>query len=388
MALTLRHWIAAALLGCTAVAVAFLPPEIERPPERMSGARPEPGTTQQIGTAIRRDLNDVLFLERRDEALALLRTTRPGPNGTSLLVDPHLSARRLQGGVVAAVRALAVTLDSATAMLAPLDTSVRLAVMVTRDTDYAAPRVGGWVGLRGPLDLFPAATDGRTCLVVIPLGGRMNRVQFGSVSILGPCAFYAAFGQPGPGIAQWLDATRHYVAGHADWRRERPRDIYDFADVLRYMSFGQAWIGIGHAGLTLDGAACAAGELPRCHTLLERRPQFMPADPQRAHGPLAHIETRFWWMDDEQNWYLSDLVRLMGRERFARFWRSPLPRDSAFVAAFGIPMDQWTHRWLAERRPGVRVGSAVRLSSSLLGVLLAIVCVAGGAYYTTRRQIG
>ncbi|HEY6853922.1 MAG TPA: hypothetical protein VI139_06725, partial [Gemmatimonadales bacterium] len=103
---------------------------------------------------------------------------------------------------------------------------------------------------------------------------------------------------------------------------------------------------------------------------------------------LAHMATRYWWMDDEQNWYLADLVRAMGRERFARFWRSPLPRDSAFAAAFGVPMDEWTHRWLVERRPGVRVGSAVRLSSSLLGLLLAILCVGGSAYYTTRRQIG
>src|SRR5690349_6725978 len=111
MALTLRHWIAAALLGCAAVAVAFLPPEIERPPERMSGPRPEPGATRQIGAAIRRDLTNVLFLERRDEALALLRTTRPGAGGRTLLVDPRLPSRRVAGGVAPAVRALAAALD-------------------------------------------------------------------------------------------------------------------------------------------------------------------------------------------------------------------------------------------------------------------------------------
>ncbi|HEY6852614.1 MAG TPA: hypothetical protein VI139_00090, partial [Gemmatimonadales bacterium] len=275
MALTLRHWIAAALLGCAAVAVAFLPPEIERPPERMSGPRPEPGATRQIGAAIRRDLTNVLFLERRDEALALLRTTRPGAGGRTLLVDPRLPSRRVAGGVAPAVRALAAALDSAAAMLAPWDTSVRLAVMATRDTDYSAPRVGGWVGLRGPLDLFPEATDGRTCLVVIPLGARVSRVQFGVGSVLGPCAFYAAFGRPGPAIASWLGATDYYSAGVGDWRRARPRDYYDFAAALGYMGLGEAWIGIGHAGLTLDGAACASGKLDRCRAVLDSRPFYL-----------------------------------------------------------------------------------------------------------------
>ena len=35
----------------------------------------------------------------------------------------------------------------------------------------------------------------------------------------------------------------------------------------------------------------------------------------------------------------------MGRERFARFWRSSAPVDSAFALAFGESLDRWTMDW-------------------------------------------
>ena len=388
MALTVRHWAAAALLGCAAVAVAFLPPEIESPPRPPFTARAEPGAARQIGTSVRRDLQALLLLQRRDAALALLRATRPSGPGIAMLVDPSLRDPRQHGGVAPQVRALAAVLDSAATMLAPFDTGVRLAVMATHDTDYSAPHVGGWVGLRGPVDLFPDAIDGRTCVVMIPLGSRTTRTRLSVAHVLGPCGFYAAFGKPGADIARWLATASYHSAGAADWRKERPRDAYDLADALRYMSPSQAWLGIGYAGLTLDGAACAAGEVARCRPLTQDPPQYLPPQIRDARGPLAHMAMRYWWMDDEQSWYLADLIRAMGRERFARFWISPLPRDSAFESAFGVSMDEWTHRWLVDRRPSVRVGSAIRLSSGLLGVLLAVLCVGGGAYYTTRRQIG
>ena len=42
-----------------------------------------------------------------------------------------------------------------------------------------------------------------------------------------------------------------------------------------------------------------------------------------------------------REWIVSDLVRTMGRERFARFWRSSLAPDSAYRAETGDELSTW-----------------------------------------------
>jgi hypothetical protein len=108
---------------------------------------------------------------------------------------------------------------------------------------------------------------------------------------------------------------------------------------------------------------------------------------QGRTGALRAFVERGGWRGDELQTLLADLVREQGRERFGRFWRSSLPRDSAFVEAYGMPIEDWTHRWLSAQRPNIHVGSAIRAGSVLLGLVFAGLLVAGGAYYTTRRQI-
>jgi hypothetical protein len=84
--------------------------------------------------------------------------------------------------------------------------------------------------------------------------------------------------------------------------------------------------------------------------------------------------------------FLSDLVSLEGRDRFAAFWRSPATIDSAFAGTYGLSLEQWTMSW-ARQGGEVRVGPYVRRSSVLLSLLLVVLVVGAGAMLTTRRQV-
>ena len=279
--------------------------------------------------------------------------------------------------------------DSLARRFGPFDTTARVVFFITADTEFKAAAAAGWAGLERWLYIFPEATDGRTCLVIVPTGRRGAATLADATSAFGPCAYYAAFGRPGPFVTAWLQRMHYYLAIEPDWLAPRPRAWSpDFDDELRYASWVQAMAGAAHYGLSLQGSACAAGKLQRCDAYIERLPWFLAWRSQQNASTFM-TERYTWRAGDESSWYLADLVREMGRDRFARFWRSPLPRDSAFAAAFGLPMNEWTHRWIAERRPGVsvRVGPTIRPTSTLLGLLLALALVAGGAYYTLRRQV-
>lgn len=382
MALSVRRWIAAALVGCAGLAVALLPPEIEPPAQLARQFDRDVSPTAQIGRAARRDQQALLYLERRDDALRLLRAARVARPTAAFLVDPRVRNPRGRDGLPPRLRAFAAAFDSSARALAPLDSGVQLVLLATQSAQRSAPGVGGSVTLRGVSYLLPPITDGRVCLLIVAVDVRLAPPP----DILGPCAFYGAFGLPGAGVAQWLRATAHYGAGASDWATVRPPHTLDVTDMLRFMSLGDIWTAVGYSGLTMDGAACASGRLSRCRTLVDAGPYALWAHPTLRAGPLAEVSTRLW-LDDEQQWFLADLVRTMGRERFARFWRSPLPRDSAFQATFGMPMEEWTHRWIHARRPAVRIGSAIRASSALVSLAIAMLLLGGGAYYTTRRQI-
>jgi hypothetical protein len=45
------------------------------------------------------------------------------------------------------------------------------------------------------------------------------------------------------------------------------------------------------------------------------------------------------------NWWLSDLIRDQGPEKFASFWKSDQALDAAFQSAFGETLGAWTQRW-------------------------------------------
>jgi hypothetical protein len=78
----------------------------------------------------------------------------------------------------------------------------------------------------------------------------------------------------------------------------------------------------------------------------------------------------------------------MGRERFARFWRSSAPVDSAFLQAFGQPIDAWTARWARRFASDAPPFSpAPRPVAVVFGLALAFTALGVTLGYAARRQV-
>jgi hypothetical protein len=215
--------------------------------------------------------------------------------------------------------------------------------------------------------------------------------------VIGPCAFYAAFGPPGAPLHEWMTAAAMRVAYAPAWdgparmrRRSPPGVVVDpfetegenvvqrIASQMFYRSYREGF----------EQTACAAGELDACRRYLRVDPLFaewvwvslgMP-------GIVPNRASLRAWYDPDVIYFFSDLVRLRGRDPFAAFWRSPATIDSAFAGTYGVSLEQWTMEWVREGRE-VRVGPYVRWSSVLLSLLFVALAVGAGTWFTTRRQV-
>jgi len=395
MASRLKLWVAATLGGCLLIGLALLPP---------TGAPPGPGTFRRPASTPERARVDALTREWQETSAALqvatyresleralAREPAPATRGARLLVGPALSASLRV--------AMAAGLDTVWDRLGLGSGDVRVGVAILFDATIQQPGTPVRFPLRAPAYLLPPASDGHTCLALLPFSqythrelfataaGVSRRLQAWLASGLGPCAFYAAFGRPGPAVERWLVARRFDLGYEAGWdrpldRRERRAAwMWDFGGPE-----GQSYWASVYA-FDFDGVACAAGRVERCTAALFDT----TAAARRGDGGGLLVTTPWWRRRDivAGDWLLSDLVRERGRERFARFWRSSLPPERAFAAALETPIGEWTRRWQLEilGRP-LPVAPSMPPSPALLGILLAGLCVDAVALYSSRRQIG
>lgn len=378
MALTGRRVLLLASLAAALIAIALLPPSPDwwdDGPRRLTDT---PTRVALLDRAIRRAETRARLLTMRDSAAPLLARRPPGGTArpTLVLTDALSPPQR---------RAVAAAWDSVTADLGPAaaGTGVRLRVLAS-DAPEAT------------LYLLPEATGGEGCVVVVELG-RWRRDDALIPRLLrravGPCAYYHAFGPPGPHIRAWLARSGFHPAQEADWtgthrasRRRADRLAGDAAHLQRVVV--AVWEGPYLD--TPEQTSCAAGRLASCAGVLDaaegpyhhqrRWPRLETQGVFARQGPLA-----LWWAP-APGFFFADLVHDHGRERFARFWRSSLPVDSAFATAFGVPLDRYVSAWLGGDRT-VRLGSSIRTSSVLLSLLFAVVVVGAGAVLTARRQV-
>jgi len=389
MALSLRHWIAGGTLVCAAIAVGKLPPPAERllPPGalRLDALEVPVDRVQLLRIALRRNRSALDRAEQVVHLIALARATPSRPDGNPALITTLTLAAPTR-------RALDDQVAALWRELGPSSPDVTVRIVLVQN------------GV--PMQILPPATDGRTCVVNLrvdwslrwmlrsaqpPSGAQLDPWLRDAV---GPCAFYAAFGRPGPAVEAWLLRRGFDLAADVSWARPAaarswregggaPPDAQRLARAIMFWQLDDRYAG------SLDAVACSAGDLARCRAaLFPDRATLGPRDRQDPPG----VVVRWWWdrrggLYDGQE-YLADLAREMGRERFQRFWSSPAPVETAFQAAMGVPMDAWTAHWQRERMGGLVVGSRIRALSLLLGLLAAGLCVAGSAYFAARREIG
>lgn len=346
-------------------------------PAIRSGRPPEPGASQ---LRVRR-LSELrgrhriaqqywTALAERDSGAALTARAPSSPTPNVLLRGFSSRGHAITAGRI---------VDSVWKQLDQVDSSVFVSLVIYNGERYSttAQRWHNYFGTSiSPTDA------GISCIALVPSVESVDGdVPLGTVSwerdqltqALAPCLLLARFGSPGPEVGAWLSATRYEAAGSSAWLN-RPREFIDGNRLPPWLSFRRyneaeekprgslllsgsvmLWVGealqpphqLGGPGLrcvTGDAASCKAGVLASEPVVAGTR--ALPADLTyrdamlQPEDQVAKLKPRlpgYWW--------LSDLIRDQGRERFANFWKSDKALDAAFQSAFGEELGAWTHRW-------------------------------------------
>jgi hypothetical protein len=203
--------------------------------------------------------------------------------------------------------------------------------------------------------------------------------------ILGPCGFYAAFGEPGPAVRDWLVAGGWQYTLEGSWTTasiipeigEEQSIFKREAPALRYLN------------VETGATECIKGELATCERVAAIRAPRRWAGAPVGEGTYALSlgRTRYFRgaIGYQAGELLSDAVREMGRDRFMTFWTSPDSVPAAYQKASGERWGAFIHRWMiahyGEIHPGPRMSSYALMTSAIL----VIIALGGTMLMSVRR---
>ena len=88
-----------------------------------------------------------------------------------------------------------------------------------------------------------------------------------------------------------------------------------------------------------------------------------------------------------QPFLLADMVRTLGKDRFARFWASSQTPAAAFQAAAGEPVTDWASRWIAAQYgESPSAGPGLTFWAATLSALLIITGVGVALRLSEARE--
>jgi hypothetical protein len=390
MARGLMRWFGALLLACVVVGASFLPPR-----GRTSRLRQlvEPPNVKQAHLRAReladawREADDAWRLALARERLRPVlgeRRARDLPSYALLVSGPDSSRGRAEGTIQPALDSLWARLG-----LGVTKVSVGLVVDFDRFRGSGAPASSG--AMRQTVYLPPDSADRTTCIALVPgpaFALRRQQPQQEEViewlrSRLGPCAFYARFGVPGPRVRAWLTRRHFDLASVPAW--DRPATTGRMQDWFRDPRTGRWWWA-GVYGVDPQGLGCLAGRAAACAAAIrEQDVEGAPAQP----GPLRGVNP--WELRKQPlvgaGWFLSDVVRQAGEDRFQDFWITDLPVDTALTLALREPMGKWAVAWQRTMAPAPPLGAAVAPLDAGLGIGVALALVGALAWGIHRRQV-
>jgi hypothetical protein len=398
MALTPMRWAVGAIAGCLAMAVLVLRSDAprERTPDEAWEVRKVLDRHGAHASSVARRLRLLSLLD----SLGVARAAGGGEGTGSIRIvrDPALPAALADSMTALAQRAARQVPDSAgtgTDVVFIYDTLSQLHGAAIRrmatQVDYVLPR-----------------STSERCVAVVHVGAdatskrQLNALPTDAAAqrLLGPCAYYQAFGLPGRQVDEWLRTRGWAFAGDGSWAQAAPRaelvprDIWAGPWSVERAVVAQTTLPFLY-DMRLDGTQCAAGERDACtRTLLERQNYRMPA---MFNGNI--LFNSFTALNADPSWYprrafgrretslLADMVRTMGREHFASFWRSSEPVPVAFERAAGQPIAQWATRWAVGTYGTVAPrGPSVGIATALVSIAVMALTLLVGVVVSERRQ--
>lgn len=263
-------------------------------------------------------------------------------------------------------------------------------ILLERDTTYFTS---------ARFEMYTNAGPNPYCLATYPVPRLTHQLQRGVfarssldwtnvggphvTNVLGPCAFWAKYGPPGPQISRWLRAGGYrYADGKAEWLQPH-RAQYAEARGARGYSVMRLVYGDWTTGFA---RRCRAGDAESClDTFL--RPQVR-GEWDDVLGGLADY-TRGDWPYRSFGFgdaaLLAHIERAFGAQRFEQFWRSNEDVPAAFRSAFGVEPGWWLAGWAVEHYGRAAVGPGINLVTVALS-LMTLVALAGLAAYAGGRR--
>ena len=400
MALTPFRWLAAAIAGCLVVSVVLLNEATPRHPpldsERVLGSRADNHGRHAARAA------DRLRLALLIDSLGLGTTLSVSAPSIRVLTDAAMPAEVKPALDSLAVRALRPVRDSGRVgidLVFLYDTLSELRGAPLRHTygtnvDYVLPR-------RADERCVAIARLAKESVTPRNVAGIL-RTELAARQLIGPCAFYRAFGIPSPTVDAWLRDRGFAFARERSWNQpSKPLDLV--TDIFGTApSPIESLLGFGTSlpfliEMSVPAVACATGDLAACDRALLSRPAR--GGPELWRGNV--LPRNYTSLGNEWNYYwgqfgfgrresslLSDMVRALGPVRFAQFWTSNESVPVAFEKVSGEPLTRRVTSWVAEqygpmppRGPGLTPWSAVM---SLVLVALAILVT---LRVSARRQL-
>ena len=255
-----------------------------------------------------------------------------------------------------------------------------------------------WPSSLLPIYVLPQRHTDR-CTVVFPLGYDNTERAIASamgtedarLQILGPCAYYAAFGMPGAQVREWLRQRGALMALGGSWTRNyssNPAEasLGSFTAPTYYPTAAPQLFVYSARAVT-----CLVGDASACESVVldvgpGRRQSSVGSAVRVGYrlGPItARDATEFAGRETE---LLADMVRSLGKERFARFWTSNESVPTAFQAASGMALGEWVSAWGAENIDPIEHGPTIPASTLLGGLGIAGACLLIAVFAARRRQ--
>lgn len=341
---------------------------------------------------------------------------------------PGIPEVRLRGyGAAALAPSVTKSVQDLWTWLGPVDSAVKVAVVIYNGDLYQFNAQRWWSYNGASVTM---GSGGATCVSF--LHGRLQKDGTVGVSrellepSLAPCILLAGFGLPGPALQPWLIGTRYAAAGSTAWLN-RSRSFIDGGRGIPPPWYGYYGFDRGeepYNGLLLRnelahsiaqmlappyelgayGLRCTSGDVEACRigvldsTIISTGTRGLPRDLTYSASLLERpLDWTLSVPRPPGEWWLSDLIRDQGREKFAGFWKSSAPFEQAFQEAFGEDLGAWTHRWSVRqwenswfekyRHSPRLLGATLRPSWPLLALGWTGVALILTAWVARRRQV-
>ncbi|HVX40474.1 MAG TPA: hypothetical protein VHB25_12960 [Gemmatimonadaceae bacterium] len=219
-------------------------------------------------------------------------------------------------------------------------------------------------------------------------------------AVLGPCAYLASFGAPGPQIAGWLRNGGWSLARLAAWDSASPpwtprsdRNAYWFRDQLATIG-DPNWQTRQVIGL--PGLACIAGEAGRCAEAAGASAKSTASDTAWTNAVVSTRGASAYFLlfairpsplGAGESRLVSDMVRSLGDSSFRHFWTSDQSVTQAFSDASGQSLDTWVRAWARKTYGRVPAGPSVPLLGFIAGTVALLAGLLLATVLEQRRRV-